>query len=158
MQETTEIWGVVEAYLTGEGLELDDLEVLGSGRGRRVRVIVDSERGVDIQLIAELSRRLGRVLEDMIQGDYTLEVSSPGLERSLKRPAHYRKAVGRDVLVKARDPQGGVQVHRGRLASAEPSELVLELDSGSVIIPMQSVASARTVYEMQPVPKPGKRR
>jgi ribosome maturation factor RimP len=105
------LWDLLEPWLEAEGVELDDLELAGPGAGRLVRVTVDAAGGIDLDRIANLSRGLSRLLEesDLVGAAYTLEVSSPGLERPLRRPSQFRKAVGREVVVgpvpRSPDPQ-----------------------------------------------------
>ena len=96
MNETA-LWDKLERYLTAEGLELDDIE----WSGRILRVLVDADGGVDVGRISETADGISRLLdgEAEMSGPYTLEISSPGLERKLRRPAHFRKAVGREVAL-----------------------------------------------------------
>lgn len=154
----TDLWETLEPYLAREGVELDDLELQGLGAKLRVKVTVDAPGGIDIERITSISRRLSRMFDDRMPGPYTLEVSSPGLERPLRRPAHFRKAVGRDVRVKARDESGVAHTYRGSLVQADESRLVVDTGVERIEVPAQAVTSARTVYEMKPTPKPGGRR
>ncbi len=152
------LWAVIEPWLAAEHVELDDLEVRGSGRGRTVRVLVDAEERLDLDRIAELSEGLSRLLDDEVEGDepYRLEVSSPGLERTLKRPAHYRKSVGREVSVKARS-DGETTVVKGRLSSAGESGFVVSAPDGDHEFPYEDVVTAKTVFRWERAPKPGKK-
>ena len=97
----SDIWSVVEPYLAAERLELDDVELHGRGPGTLLRVVVDGD-GVDVDRLADVSRGLSRLLDNEtdMSDSYRLEVTSPGLERSLRRPSHYAKSVGREVVVK----------------------------------------------------------
>ena len=93
------LWDRIDPYLAAEGVELDDVEVLGGGQ--ILRVTVDSDEAIGVDTIADLSRGISRILddEDPFKRSYTLEVSSPGLERKLTRPRHYEKSVGREGLL-----------------------------------------------------------
>ena len=155
-----DLWDVIEPYLATEGVELDDLQLQGLGPNLRLKVTVDAEGGIDLESVASVSRRLSRLIdqEELLAGPYTLEVSSPGLERALRRPSHWEKSVGRDVRVKARDETGRMLNLRGVLVGADEREATIEIDGDSVTVPLQDVTSARTVYEMKPTPKPGGRR
>lgn len=155
MTLTTDIWGLVEPYLEAERLELDDLEISGRGRGRVLRVMVDGQ-GVDIDRLAQLSRGLSRLLDDVpaLQDSYQLEVTSPGLERKLRRPSHFSKSVGREVVVKA-DLDGGTATLRGILTQATDTSITIETEQGAMTVPYGDVASARTVFRWQKAPKPG---
>jgi ribosome maturation factor RimP len=160
MTEPTTLWRVVERYLAAERVDLDDLEVRGAGRGRVVRITVDAPGGVDLDRIAELSRGLSRVLddEDAVDGPYTLEVSSPGLERVLRRPAQFRKAIGSEVAVKTGSPVAGAKHHRGTLRSADDDRIVVSVDGEERRIDLDDVTQARTVFRWERAPKPGHKR
>ena len=99
---SADIWTVVEPYLAAERLELDDVELLGRGPGTLLRVVVDGE-DVNIDRLADVSRGISRLLDNETElvDAYRLEVTSPGLERDLRRPSHYAKSVGREVVVKS---------------------------------------------------------
>ncbi len=154
------LWEVVEPYLEAEGVELDDLDVRGRGSGRFVRVTVDSPDGLGVDRIADLSRGLSRLLDDAdpVPGSYTLEVSSPGLERTLRRPGHYLKAVGREVEVRTDVEVEGERHHRGILESVDEGALRLAAAESTRTIPMTAVKQAKTVFTWEKAPKPGGKR
>ena len=153
------LWAVVEPYLAAEGIELDDLEIVGKEPAVAVRVTVDAEDGVGVDRLAEISRRLSRVFDedDPIEGSYTLEVSSPGLERKLRRPRQFQKSVGREVKVKSRLEDGSAGSYRGKLLSASDDEIVVEVDGEERAFAYGDVISARTVFAWEKPAKPGKR-
>ncbi len=155
---TDTLWALIEPWLAAERLELDDLEVVGSGRARTVRVYVDAEDGVDVDRLAELSEGISRLLdaETDIEGPYRLELSSPGLERRLRRPSHYGKSIGREVSVKARQA-GSTDVVKGVLASADDHGFTVETEAGDRRIAYDDVVTARTVFRWERGPKPGKK-
>lgn len=155
MTQVADIWSVVEPYLAAERLELDDLELSGRGRGRVLRVIVDGDE-VDLQRLADLSRGLSRLLDDEpgLQESYQLEVTSPGLERKLRRPSHYRKSIGREVVVKAA-PGEAKTTHRGTLTDAGDKSFTVDGEEGNVTLAYEDVVSARTVFRWEKAPKPG---
>lgn len=153
----TGLWDITQAYLVAEHLELDDLEVLGKGRSRTVKVVIDGEN-LDLDRIAEVSRGLSRLYdaEYDTEGSYQLEVTSPGLERALKRPGHFAKSIGREVVLKGRDPAGEVATHRGVLTAADDEAAVVRVDDTEHRYPYEAVISARTVFRWEASPKPGK--
>lgn len=159
--KTDQLWSLCESYLDGVGLELDDLEVAGDGP-RLVRVTVDgeAERGVDVDRLAGVSQALSRLLDeqDLFRNSYTLEVTSPGLERKLRRPRHYEKSVGSDLKVSTICEVGGQTHHRGVLETVEPDGFVMRVGSESRRIAYAEVASARTVFEWKKPAKPGQKR
>jgi ribosome maturation factor RimP len=155
-----QLWELAGPYLAAEGVELDDLEVRGGGGARLVRVTLDSPGGMDVEAIARASQGLSRLLDqtELLPGAYTLEVGSPGLERDLRRPAHFGKAVGREVLVTTHGALEGSRRHRGVLEEATSEAVTLRHESGVRRIPMGEVAQARTVFRWEKAPKPGHKR
>ena len=160
MKDTAEVlWDVVEPYVAADGVELDDIEVLGNGRGQIVRITVDDERPVPVDRIAELSRGISRLLDDadLFPGAYTMEVTSPGLERSLRRRRHYEKAIGATVKVKTRGEIDGERHHAGVLDEVGDDGFVVDVGGARRSIAYGEVASARTVFVWEKSPRPGKR-
>jgi ribosome maturation factor RimP len=151
------LWELIAGYLNAEDLELDDLEMVGQSRGPVLRVTVDREGGVGVDRLAETSRALSRLLDDdeRLQTSYTLEVTSPGLERKLRRPAHYAKSIGREVIVKTHQEVGGERAHRGTLKSCDDDSCTIEVAGDLRTIPIELIASARTVFRWEPAAKPG---
>ena len=154
------LWPLFDEFLAAEAVELDDLEVSGRGKGRLLRVVVDAPGGIGVDRIADLSRGLARILddEDPVDGSYRLEVTSPGLERKLRRPGHYRKSVGREVKVKTTVPVAGATVHQGVLDGVDEDGIVIQLNDGDRRIRFGDVASAKTVFTWEKSPKPGQKR
>jgi ribosome maturation factor RimP len=152
-----DLWELLRGYLQAEGLELDDLEMVGQGRGSALRVTVDMDGGVGVDRLAETSRGLARLLDDddRFQKSYTLEVTSPGLERKLRRPEHFAKSIGREVNVKTHQEIEGERAHRGTLESADEVACVIAVDGIERRIPIAAIASARTVFRWEPAAKPG---
>jgi ribosome maturation factor RimP len=142
------------------GLELYDVDVSGSGRARILRVMVDREGGVDLEAIADATQAVSPLLDQppldaVITGPYALEVSSPGLERPLRTPAHFTRAVGETISVKTRaGDDHGARRARGVVTAADDSgfELLLD-DGGSEHITYADVTQARTVFEWGNEPK-----
>jgi ribosome maturation factor RimP len=135
------------------GLEVYDV-VLGGGV---LRLLVERPGGVDVDTLEEASRLVGPLVDDLVSGSYTLEVSSPGLERPLRRPEHYAGAIGSEVSVKARDEAGAMQRHRGTLVAVDDAGITIRTDAGDEhTLRFDTIESARTVFEWAPAPKPGK--
>ncbi len=154
------LWQLFDTFLVAEDVELDDLDVSGQGKGRLLRVVVDAPGGIGVDRIAELARGLARILddEDPLDASYRLEVTSPGLERKLRRPGHYRKSVGREVKVKTAVPIAGATVHQGLLDGVDEVGIVIQLNEGTRRIGFGDVASAQTIFRWEKAPKPGQRR
>ncbi|NOX23592.1 MAG: ribosome maturation factor RimP [Actinobacteria bacterium] len=157
----TRLWDLIEPYLGAERLELDDLEVVGaSGSGRVVRILVDGDEPVDIGRISELSRGIGRLLDDVegLATSYTLEVGSPGLERKLRRPAHFRKSIGREIKIKTKGLIAESKHHKGVLISCDEASCTVEVDGIERTIPFDAINAARTVFTWERGAKPGKQK
>ncbi len=154
-----ELWNVLAAYVEAERIELDDLEVLGGGGRRIVRVTVDHPDGVDLDTIGDLTRGISRLLDEhtSFSDPYTLEVSSPGLERKLRRPQHFQKSIGRPVTVKTRSEVDGQRRHDGTLVAADERSFTITVGDTRRVIDYGDVTSGRTVYEWKAPTKPGKK-
>ena len=153
------LWNDVEAFLAAESVELDDLDLKGGGKARILKVTVDAEGDLGVGRIADLARGISRLLDEkeLVNGPYTLEVTSPGLERKLKRLAHYEKSVGREVVVNTRVPVAGETSHRGILEAAADDGLALRVGEKTQMIPMGDVSGARTVFQWEAQAKPGRK-
>lgn len=146
------LWDALGSYLAAEQIELDDVELLGRGVTRTLRVTVDGDN-LDLDRIAEISRGISRLLDHTDgapEGSYQLEVTSPGLERKLNRPRHFQKSIGREAVVKT---ESGAR--RGKIASADDTGFTLELEDSSEVIGYDQVKSARTVFTWAKPEKPG---
>lgn len=150
------LWDRIDPYLAAEDVELDDVEVLGGGK--IVRITVDAESGLGVDRIAELSRGISRLIddEDPFPGSYTLEVSSPGLERKLRLPRHFEKATGRLVKVKTHAPIDGSKTHTGTIVSSDDNGFRLEAEGREYDIAYSQLASARTVFVWEKAGRAGK--
>lgn len=134
-----------------EGLALVDVELKGGGGTRLLRVYIDKPEGVshaDCELVSEqLSAMLD--VEDPFPGRYTLEVSSPGLDRQLVKPSDFEHFTGRKARVVVRDPVDDQKVLEGRLAGLEAGRVRLDLgDAGLKELELSNIQKARLVVEI----------
>ena len=146
MSTVTRVRELVEPILADAGLDLYDLE-LASGL---LQVLVDKEGGVGIDDIATVSRRISRALDehDPIAGGYTLEVSTPGVERPLRTPAHFARAVGERVKVKVRPGLDGDRRFDATVASADEDTVTFAVADGtSRTLRYDDIERARTTFE-----------
>jgi len=148
MTDVAAVADAVEPVVRALGLELYDVEVAGSGRAKVVRVLVDREGGVDLEAVGTAAEHISPVLDDesmskVLTGPYALEVSSPGLERPLRRPEHFRRAIGSTVSVKT----PGRRV-RGVLTAADDDGFVIACDDTTEErVSYTDAAQVRTVFE-----------
>jgi ribosome maturation factor RimP len=139
---------IVEPLLAGHSLELVDVEHAGSA----LRITVDGAEPVDLETIARVTRIVSLALDehDPIPSRYTLEVSSPGLERPLRTPAHFAKAVGSTITVKTVPGADSDRRIKGRLEAAGDDGITID----GRTLRYQDIEKARTVFEWGPAPKP----
>lgn len=137
------ISALVEPLLADAAAELVEVEVRGS-RGRRlVRITVDREGGIDVDTLASLSVDIGAALDDadLVDGRYTLEVSSPGADRPLRDLRDFRRNVGRQVEVIR---HAGAPV-TGLLRAVDADRLTLEVDGATLEVPLAEVVRGQVV-------------
>ncbi len=124
------IRSIIERVASSLGLEVVELDLRGGGKSRMLRITIDKPAGVTHEDCANLSREVGTILdvEDAVPGSsYTLEVSSPGLDRKLVRPADYQRFVGSRVKLTTREPVEGSRHFEGRLESANGNRITLDV-------------------------------
>lgn len=150
MAALEEVKDLAEAVTRHRGLRLWDVEMGGRPGSSVVRVFVDGDEGVDLDTVAQVSEEISRGLDlrDPIPGRYTLEVSSPGLERPLRSPEHFALSVGKPAVVKTAEVVVG-NSHRivGVIAAATSGSVTIATDGGDVELPYETIKSARTVFE-----------
>lgn len=158
----TRVRALVQPIVSDLGLELYDVEQ----RGGTLRVTVDTpvgaESGVMLDDLALVTRLLGRELDehDPVPGHYTLEVTSPGVERSLRTPAHFRREVGKVVAIRLAAVEHDERRITGTLVSADDTSATVAVEGaeGTVerTVAYAQIDRAKTVFEWGPAPKPGK--
>ncbi|MCA2227322.1 ribosome maturation factor RimP [Nonomuraea sp. NPDC052129] len=139
---------LLEPVVGAEGLDLEDVTVTQAGKRRLLRVIVDRDGGVSLDDVADVSQAVSAALDDadaMGQSAYTLEVSSPGVDRPLTEPRHWRRAAKR--LVKAEMRDGSVV--EGRVRSADESGVELDVDGAGRRFDYQDLARGRVQVEFR---------
>lgn len=136
---------IAEQVAIDNGVELVHVEVAGPDNKPIVRVFIDKPAGVTHEDCADVSLHLGTILdvEDFIHASYTLEVSSPGLERGLYKRGDYERFAGSLAKLKTSSPIGGQRNFRGRLLGLDGDEVIFEdRTSGRVQIPLETIAKA----------------
>ena len=154
------VTSLVAPIVTDLGLDLYDIEYTGG----IVRIVVDTQpggpTGVSLENIALITRLVSREFDhsDPIPGRYTLEVTSPGLERTLRLPRHFVREVGKTIAVRLSSALDGQRRIQGDLVSASEDTIVVRLADNAlteVTIPLSIVERAKTVFQWGPTPKPG---
>jgi len=145
-----EISGLLEPSVTALGFELVSVELIGSGNDRTVRVYIDHPDGITVDDCADVSRQVSAVLdvEDPISGAYVLEVSSPGLDRPLVKPADFERFAGSLVKVRTHEPVLGRKNFTGLLSEAAGDNVVVEVDGEPYEISLANIERARLVPDL----------
>jgi len=141
--------GTIRSVVEASGLELVEVAFHREGGRQLLRVTVDREGGADLESIAEASERISRRLdlEGFEPGPYSLEVSSPGLERPLKDPLDFARRVGEKVKVKTAQAIEGSRNLTGTLVSAGDREVRIATEVGERTVAFDNITSAKTVFE-----------
>jgi ribosome maturation factor RimP len=141
---------LVSPILADLGMELVDLEYRREGHGWVLRLYIDKEGGVTLEDCARVSREIGTTLdiEDMIETSYSLEVSSPGLNRPLKTEKDFIKYRDHLIKLKTVNPIDSRRNFKGRLRAISEGRIEMEIDGGVVTIPLADVAKANLEVEV----------
>ncbi len=136
--------GIVDPILSNEGMELVDIEYRREARGWVLRLFIDKEGGITLEHCARISEELGRNLdvEDFIPNPYILEVSSPGLDRPLKKEKDFIKYLQHRIKVKTLDPIDQRRNFRGKLLKVLEGQIELEVEGRIIQIPLSNLAKA----------------
>ena len=146
------VQGIAERVATENGLELVHAEVAGPEGKPILRIYIDKPEGVTHEDCSAMSLHLGTVLdvEDFIHSPYTLEVSSPGLERGLYKRADYERFAGRMAKMKSRVAIHGQRNFRGRIIGLEGDEVIFEdKTSGRVTVPFEAIVKANLELDVE---------
>jgi ribosome maturation factor RimP len=143
---------VVEPVVEGAGYDLEDLTVSRAGRRHVVRVVLDRDGGLDLDAVADVAREVSAALDaaeekagELVAGEYQLEVGSPGVDRPLTLPRHWRRNVGR--LVK-------VGTLTGRIVSVDDVGVLLDVDGGHTLLAHADLHPGRVQVEFNRVEDP----
>ena len=141
------VMNVVEPVVTGLGYELVGVEYLSQGRHSVLRVFLDSENGIMVEDCERVSHQLSAVLdvEDPIAGVYSLEVSSPGMERPLFKAADFDRFAGHQVRVRLRRPLDGQRKFKGELVGMRENNIVIVEAGRELKLPLEQVDKANLV-------------
>ena len=156
-----ELWRIVEPVVSDLGLELWDVRFSGGRDGRLAVYVDDPDDGVKLAQCVAVSRRLGVVLdvEDPIRTRYSLEVSSPGLDRSLRRMEHFERHLGEAVRAELREPLDGRRKLTGTIEGVDEESLHIDVEGlGCVSVPRLEIKKANLVPPPPPFGAPNSQR
>jgi ribosome maturation factor RimP len=145
----SEVTRLVEPVLDDLGFELVDIEYLFEHGRWVLRIYADKEGGITLDDCVRVSREAGDLLDvkDVVQHEYVLEVSSPGLNRPLKKEKDFQNAIGRKIKVRLAHPLNGQRNFMGYLRALKGDRLDLETENARVSLPLEDVEKANLVYE-----------
>jgi ribosome maturation factor RimP len=143
-----EIWNLLGPVIAARGMEILEIEYRREPAGWVLRIFLDKEPGVSVEDCAEISRIAGDLLDmaDLIRTPYNLEVSSPGVDRPLRKLEHFQKQVGNIIEVRTISPVQGRRNFKGELKQAAFEEIIMECEARSFAIPLPLIERARLLY------------
>ena len=138
---------MIRPIVEGLGYIFWGMEFLGQGRHSVLRIFIDREEGINLDDCEAVSRQVSGVLdvEDPIQGEYTLEVSSPGWDRPLFRLEQFAAYQGEMVQVRLRAPYNGRRNYKGLLKGIEGDEVVVQVDDNEYLLPIETIEKANII-------------
>jgi ribosome maturation factor RimP len=141
---------LVEPIAHERGLELIDVEFRPQGRRSVLRLYLDRDGGVNLDELSEMSGEVGDVLDahDAVPGVYTLECSSPGINRPLRKSADFARFVGKQVRVRTHQPIDGARSFLGRLAASSATDIEIDDPArGHVVVPLHDIERANYEHD-----------
>jgi len=142
------VWKLVEPIIEAECMELIEVEYQREVRGWTLRLYLDHEKGISIADCTNISRQVSDLLdvEDIIPNAYTLEVSSPGLNRPIRRPKDFKKFIGQEVHIKTKEPYGNRRNFRGYLVEFSDNNITIRCKDETVYeISLENVYKANLI-------------
>ena len=145
------IWELAKPLAETQGVEIVDIELRreGSRGGRVLRLYLDKDGGPNMDDLSQVSRELSALLDvhDIVEGAYTLEVSSPGINRPLKLPEHFQRFIGKTVRVRTRDLVQGRRSFLGPLLDVPAEKIAVNQDGARVEIPFAVIEKSNYEHD-----------
>lgn len=147
---STQLKSLIEPVVTGMGFELWGLEYLTQGRFSVLKIFIDAEKGIEVDDCASVSRQVGALfdVEEPLKGQYTLEVSSPGMDRRLFTFEQFDLMKGSQVKLKLNKPFDGKKRFTGLLVGTEDKDVVLRVGEEETLFPYEMIDRANVVPEI----------
>lgn len=140
---------LIEPIITNLGYDLYDVEYAKEGKNYYLRIFIDSENGIDLNACEEVNNAITDILDeaDYIKDQYFLEVSSPGVERILKKDKHLKQNIGKDVNVKLfKKDENGKKEYTGKLNNFDDNEIEIIINDSNKKIDRKNIAQIKTIY------------
>jgi ribosome maturation factor RimP len=145
------IWELATQIADGEAMEVIDVELRreGTRAGRVLRVYLDKEGGPNVGDLGRVSRQLSELLDsqDIVEGSYTLEVSSPGINRPLKKPEHFQRFIGKRVRIRTGDMIDGRRSFLGILSEVSGDTIRIEVEGKPYQIPFSMIEKSNYEHD-----------
>jgi ribosome maturation factor RimP len=145
------IWELATQIADGEAMEVIDVELRreGTRAGRVLRVYLDKEGGPNVDDLGRVSRQLSELLDsqDIVEGSYTLEVSSPGINRPLKKPEHFQRFIGKRVRIRTGDMIDGRRSFLGTLSEVSGDTIRIEVEGKAYQIPFSMIEKSNYEHD-----------
>jgi len=142
-----ELIDLIQPIVEGLGFVFWGIEYIGQGKFSTLRIFIDSPNGIDVENCAEVSRQVSAVMdvEDPITSEYTLEVSSPGVDRLLFTLEQFIAYTGEKVQIKLRAPFDGRRNFKGQLKGVEEGDIVVQVDQEEFLLPLDLIDKAQII-------------
>jgi len=148
----TRVWELAAPLVKSEGMEIVDIEFRyeGSRGGKVLRLYLDKEGGPNVDDLSRVSHQLSELLDtqDVVPGTYTLEVSSPGINRPLKRPEHFARFVGKRIRVRTRASIDGRRSFLGTLQEVLENQITLKQEGAQYQIPFAVIEKSNYEHDL----------
>jgi ribosome maturation factor RimP len=145
------IWELATQIADGEAMEVIDVELRreGTRAGRVLRLYLDKEGGPSVDDLGRVSRQLSELLDaqDIVEGSYTLEVSSPGINRPLKKPEHFQRFIGKRVRIRTGDMIDGRRSFLGTLSEVSGDTIRIEVEGKAYQIPFSMIEKSNYEHD-----------
>ena len=148
-RDQTHLWELFEPVVKGMGFDLIEIEHFPNPKHGVLRLYIDKEGGVNVDDCSTVSRQISALIdvEDPVSGQFNLEISSPGVDRPLRRLVDFQRFTGSLVKLKTVMPLEGQRNFKGRLLEASEETVVIETDDEEISLPMTAIDKARIVPE-----------
>jgi ribosome maturation factor RimP len=149
-QAPANIQTLIEPAVAALGYELVGAEYLSQGRHSLLRIYIDSEDGITLEDCERVSHQVSGILdvEEVMHGHYSLEVSSPGLDRPLFTLNHFKRFIGKQAKIKLATPIDGRRKFNGVIRAVGDNQVVLEMDAEEIELPFDAIEKANLVPEI----------